>query len=224
MKRLLPIFAVWLACPVQAQSGDVASAQAYVTVHPEARETPAPAFELISFVASPVIGEGVSLRWSTGAEVPNNTFVIQRSRDRMNWRTAFVHDGEGAGYGFSAYEVMDMDPIAGISYYRLVASSDGHELEMSDEFAVEYAVAPELRIEGDNIPGRFSMHGSGPISGVQLLNNRGQFMPMELNYTDDGVFVRAENLEPGTYYVHATVNGKPMFRPVMITPSGIFGG
>lgn len=224
MKTHLPIIAACLALTAHAQSGDMAAMQARTTGDREPAEAYVPAFELISFVASPVANEGVNLRWGTGTEVPGTVFTIQRSRDRLSWANAFSQDGEARANGYSAYEVMDMAPLPGLSYYRLLAVADGRELEMSDEFAVEYAATPALRVEGDLIPGRFSLHGNGALSGVQLLNNRGQFMPMDLNYAGDSVLVRTEGLEPGIYFVQATVGGTPALLPVRITATGVFGG
>ncbi|MBZ0207595.1 MAG: hypothetical protein K8H89_14835 [Flavobacteriales bacterium] len=190
----------------------------------DSRTMEAPAYELVSFVATAVSGEGISLHWNTATEGPNTMFTVERSSDRMNWRTAFTQDGEGAHSGYTAYEVMDMAPFSGISYYRLIATQGGEELEVSDDFAVEYNPVPALRIHGDRDPERFTVRGDGSISDVQLLNNRGQFMPMNLTYVGDQVLVRTEGLEPGTYFVQAIVNGNPVLRTVLVTATGVIGG
>jgi hypothetical protein len=59
---------------------------------------------------------------------------------------------------------------------------------------------------------------------MQLLNNRGQFIPMDLFLDGERVRVNAELLEPGTYYVQAVVNGKRTMRPVIIGNGGVIGG
>lgn len=224
MKKPLSILAFGLSALAFAQGGDVAVMQGYPAGAPQGHQEAAPAFELISFVASPVDGEGVSLQWNTAAELPRTVFTVERSRDRMNWRPAFTQDAEGKAEGYNGYQVMDLEPIAGVSYYRLVASADGRKLEVSDDFAVEYVRQANLRIENDRIPGHFSMHGSGPITEVRILNNRGQFMPMELEYSGDAVYARGEGLVPGTYFVRALVDGKPLLREIQVMPTGVFGG
>lgn len=182
------------------------------------------AYELISFVAEPFTEEGISLQWSTGAEPPGTRFIVERSSDRMNWRPAFTTEGEGDEKGYRGYAFMDLDPVAGLAYYRLTAMAGDRMLEVSDDFAVEYHVDPTMRIVGDLVPGRFLVEGTGTITQVQLLNNRGQFMPMELNYGQGSVWARTEGLEPGTYYVQAVVNGIPVMQPVVLTAGGVFGG
>lgn len=224
MKKHLSILALGISALTFAQDGDVALMQASASGMQHAVEEQSAPFELVSFMAHPVDGEGVSLQWNTGTEMPNMVFRVERSRDRMNWRAAIDQDGEGKADGYNAYEVMDLAPMAGISYYRLVASVNGRELEVSDDFAVEYAEQPRLRIENDRIPGHFSMHGNGAISEVRLMNNRGQFVPMQLEYGEGAVYARTEGLEPGTYFVQATVGGTPLLRQVLVTSTGIVGG
>ena len=224
MKNNLSIIAAILIIPAFAQSGDVALMDAHRPSTPISSSAPAPTYELISFVAEPVSGEGVSLQWGTAAEVPNSLFTIQRSQDRMNWRTAFTVDSEGGVNGHTAYEFMDMAPINGISYYRLIASNAGKELDVSDDFAVSYTAIPALQFQNEREPGRFTVSGAGAISDLQVLNNRGQFIHMDLNYTGDQVLVNAEGLEPGTYFVQAVVDGKPVLRTVIVTSTGVIGG
>jgi hypothetical protein len=65
----------------------------------------------------------------------------------------------------------------------------------------------------------------GLITQLKVLNDRGQFMPMELDIRVDEVLVNIELLPPGNYYVQALVNGTPVLRPVTFTSSGaIIGG
>ncbi len=226
MKNKLSILATILMIPAFAQSGDVASMHAPGSSAAASVPTieVGPSYELVSFVAEPVGGEGISLQWSTAAEVPNSLFTVERSQDRMNWRTAFTVDSEGGSNGYTAYEFMDMAPMAGISYYRLIATNAGHELDVSDDFAVSYTPAPAMQFRNEPQPGRFTVRGAGTISDLQVLNNRGQFIPMDLNYTGDEVLVNAEGLAPGTYFVQATVGGTPVLRTVIVTATGVIGG
>lgn len=226
MKKALSIWAACFSFTAFAQSGDLSWAQ---SIAPVAEEAPATAeaasFELVSFVAVAQGDEGISLRWNTASEVPGTRFTVERSPDRMNWSAAIMQDGEGNDRGYHAYEVMDMLPLEGLSYYRLIATGSGQDvLEVSDDFAVEYASAPLLQIQNGREPGRFTVHGHGAISTLQVLNNRGQFMPMDINYSGNNAWVNAEHLEPGTYFVQATVGGQPVLRTVILTANGVIGG
>lgn len=225
MKKQLLILSACLPCIVFAQAGDVALIQAgrpHSATQPTSTE--AAGYELVSFVAEPMGDEGIGLSWRTAAEVPNSLFTVERSADRMNWRTAFTMDAEGGTKGYTAYKAMDLNPLPGISYYRLVASKDGRQLEVSDDFAIEFTAVPSLQFKNERDPGSFSVVGKGAISNLQVLNNRGQFIPMDLHYEGGQVLVNALGLEPGTYFVQALVDGNPVLRPVIVTTSGVIGG
>ena len=225
MKNILSTLVVVLAIPAMAQSGNddriagTTSSSASTVTH-----TDVDGYELVSFVATPVAGEGVTIRWTTGAEAPGGSFTVERSADRMNWKPAFTADAEGSKAGYTPYEVVDLSPLPGISYYRLLAVVDGQMQDISDDFAVAYRPEPALNFLNQHEPKRFTVQGNGQISDLQVLNDRGQFMPMQFNYFDGQVLVNAENLEPGTYFVQAVVGGTPVLRTVIVTATGVIGG
>jgi hypothetical protein len=64
----------------------------------------------------------------------------------------------------------------------------------------------------------------GTLSDMAIMNNRGQFMTLELNMDGDRVSVNAELLENGTYYFQAMVDGIPVMRPIVIRGGNIVGG
>jgi hypothetical protein len=224
MKKTLPIIA--LLCSVHAwaqtdQHGPAVTAP-HILTHQEADANST--YELVSFMAEKRQGHGISLRWTTATEAPNSRFTIERSSDRMNWVPVLSTDGEGARSGYHNYEVTDLAPLSGVSYYRLKANAQGMSLETSDEQVVDYRPGPALHFQNDREQGHFTVSASGKLTDVQVLNDRGQFIPMELDYGDDGVLVNAVGLEPGTYFVQALLNGSPVLRPVILTGTGVIGG
>ena len=223
MKKQLLTLATCLPLIAFSQSGEALVHASRANASVVEKTEGEPAYELVSFLAEP-LSEGISLSWRTATEIPNSLFTVERSADRMNWRTAFTMDGEGGIIGFTAYKAMDLAPLPGISYYRLIASKDGHQLEASDDFAVEYKSVPSLQFKNERDPGRFTVQGQGSISDLQVLNNRGQFIPMDLHYEGSQVLVYAEGLAPGTYFVQALVDGTPVLRPVIVTATGVIGG
>lgn len=226
MKKTLPIIA--LLCSVhawaQTEQQDLATTTRSnpTLVHQGSAENST--YELVSFVAIIEEGKGVSLRWATASEATDSRFTVERSRDRMNWIAVLSTDGEGAQEGYLNYEVTDLAPLPGVSYYRLMATSHGKGLETSDDQVVEYHPGPALQFLNDREQGHFTVSASGDLTDVQVMNDRGQFIPMQLNYIDGGVTVNASGLEPGTYFVQALLNGAPVLRPVIVTANGVIGG
>lgn len=193
---------------------DVASTPEEVGEHP---------FELISFQADPV-DSGVDLQWASVNEAPGDAYVVERSKDRMNWVAMATEVAQGAKAERHHYETMDPSPLNGVAYYRLKRVSNGTEETISDDFGVERKAAERLLIEGDLASRHFTVMGQGAITDLQVLNNRGQFLTMELDYQGDRVVVNGDRLEPGVYFVQAVVDGVPVLRQLTVTPTAVLGG
>ena len=74
--------------------------------------------ELLEFQAKPA-GNEVLLSWSTGTEINNDYFTIERSPDGLNFETAGEVNGSGNSSMVHNYGFTDPNPFEGVSYYRL---------------------------------------------------------------------------------------------------------
>ncbi len=74
--------------------------------------------ELISFDAKLNGGE-VELNWITGSEINNDYFTIERSKDVLVWDEIKNVNGAGNSNQTLNYFEIDVEPLNGISYYRL---------------------------------------------------------------------------------------------------------
>lgn len=61
----------------------------------------------------------VELTWSSDTENNNNFFVIEKSRDAMNFEALLTIKGFGNNSNIMSYFDVDYAPFEGISYYRL---------------------------------------------------------------------------------------------------------
>jgi len=180
--------------------------------------------ELVPFEAVTLDHNSVGISFATMAERQGEQFRVERSGDLLQWDLVASLDGTGAGNGYAPYTVVDATPIPGVSYYRLMARQGSEWTELSDLFSIRHDAPDQLSIRPEQRPGRFSVLAQGPLAEVTILNNRGQFMPMDLQHDGDRVIVNTELLENGTYYVQATVNGAQLMRPIVIHAGNIVGG
>lgn len=79
--------------------------------------TPLP-IELLGFNAA-LDGSQVDLEWSTASERDNALFTIERSADAATWHAVGTLPGAGTSYSVQHYSDVDLDPLPGLSYYRL---------------------------------------------------------------------------------------------------------
>lgn len=180
--------------------------------------------ELVSFEANSTGQEGVLIRWTAVNEQPGDLYRVERSNDLLSWYEATDLLVTTTREGYIAHQTIDRTPFNGLSYYRLMHVGSAGEQEISDLFSVRHDLGQDLVIHDGHAPGHFIVLASGHIDDMQLLNNRGQFVPMDLFLDGERVRVNAELLEPGTYYVQAVVNGKRTMRPVIIANGSIVGG
>lgn len=74
--------------------------------------------ELVSFNAV-TVGNMVQLNWETATEIENDFFTIERSADGETFSALKVIDGAGNSSQPKEYQTVDMQPLSGVSYYRL---------------------------------------------------------------------------------------------------------
>jgi hypothetical protein len=74
--------------------------------------------ELKYFDAEEVNGN-VYLNWVTYSERENDYFIVERSHDGINFEFFAMSKGKGTTSSTSYYEILDENPLSGISYYRL---------------------------------------------------------------------------------------------------------
>jgi hypothetical protein len=74
--------------------------------------------ELVEFKAR-LQDQKILLEWSTAAEINNEYFTLERSKDGRNYQTVAVVAGAGNTRELSRYNFSDRTPLPGLSYYRL---------------------------------------------------------------------------------------------------------
>ncbi|MFT6746223.1 MAG: hypothetical protein ACJAZ2_000561 [Glaciecola sp.] len=84
----------------------------------DATNSPLP-IELIAFEARLNNSGFVDINWETGAEINNEEFVLERSKDGVNFDFVFSQNGAGNSTKEINYSGIDYEPLAGVSYYRL---------------------------------------------------------------------------------------------------------
>jgi hypothetical protein len=76
--------------------------------------------ELTNFAANCNEKSQVEIKWSTASEQNSENFIIERSRDLTQWEYVSTIDAAGNSNYNIDYSTVDTDPLAGVSYYRLV--------------------------------------------------------------------------------------------------------
>lgn len=70
--------------------------------------------------------------WETETEINNSHFDVLRSSDGQNWEIIGTLDGKGNTTDKTEYQLIDSNPLSGVSYYRLKQVDYDGEFELSD--------------------------------------------------------------------------------------------
>lgn len=79
----------------------------------------------------------ILLTWGTESEINNDRFEIERSADGKKWEVIGSVSGKGQG----AYEYQDLNPLAGVNYYRLAQYDKDGTVAYSGVRSAEFALS-----------------------------------------------------------------------------------
>ncbi len=82
-------------------------------------------------------GSGVDLGWATASEKNNSYFTIERSHNGLDFEELLQVKGRAEAIGKTGYTEEDLQPLAGISYYRLKQTDHDGTVSYSPIEAVE---------------------------------------------------------------------------------------
>ncbi|MCC3153744.1 T9SS type A sorting domain-containing protein [Hymenobacter sp. BT770] len=106
-----------VGCP-PASSGNANERTCDQLVSSNSPNCPPLPVELILFTAV-TRQQRVVLRWITASEKNSATFAVERSADGKTFRDLRILAGAGQSQSRTNYEVVDLQPLPGTSYYRL---------------------------------------------------------------------------------------------------------
>lgn len=99
--------------------------------------------ELLSFTPS-IKPDRVELNWTTGTEINNDFFTIERSRDLYGWEVLGFVQGAGNSSIPLDYGFTDFRPLDGLGYYRLKQTDFDGKFKYYGPIAAHY----DLGLEG----------------------------------------------------------------------------
>jgi hypothetical protein len=172
---------------------------------------------LISFTAV-LFEEGVKLSWSTAAEINNEFFTIQKSKDESGWEDVLQVPGNGTTSNTQFYSAFDQQPLSGTSYYRLKQTDiDGKEsyspivsikrtVEISNMSVYPNPASSQIVI-------RFRSFGNYQvvIDGIS-----GQPVQNAIAFTGSEMTMDVSPFKTGIYFVHILHEGHSETQKIMI--------
>jgi len=162
--------------------------------------------ELFSFTGRKD-GETVLLNWATANELNSEGFEVQRSADAVNWEPLDFISSSGNSDITRQYRYVDVDPMTGSNYYRLLLRDLDNSFEYSEIVQIQFDFG-ETGIRAFPNPtstGRFTVLISDPSFNLEearlsVFDQLGRQV-LEQSIEDVRVELTTESLPGGTYTI-----------------------
>lgn len=169
----------------------------------------------------------VVVEWSTGSELNNDYFTIERSQDGYSFQRVAQVKGAGTIQQETPYSWVDKSPLSGISYYRLKQTDFDGSTETFDvkSVSLEAAGAEQLIVEniGPNpFASQFGMDYNLPVAStleLRLVDVNGRVLHEETVSGHQGsnhyTYQEGSKLENGVYFLIMNANGRQLTQKVV---------
>jgi hypothetical protein len=172
---------------------------------------------LISFTAV-IKNDEVRLSWSTSAEMNNDFFTIQKSKDETGWVDVLQVPGQGTGSTTQVYSASDPQPYTGISYYRLKQT----DIDGKESYSPVVSIKNSKEISGIFVypnPVSNRLFIQFPSSGnyqIAIEGTSGQNVFNTAALSSDNFSIDVSQYRPGIYFIQILHEGHSETRKIMI--------
>jgi hypothetical protein len=160
--------------------------------------------------------------WSTASELNNEFFDIERSRDGYNWHK--INQVAGAGTSIHAinYQILDKNPLNGISYYRLKQTDYDGAYSYSNVVSLNREITrPAISLYPNPATNNFKIYFDGfksDVVNVSILDNSGRIvLEVNPNVTNNPEQqIETANFQSGVYYIHVRSENEVFTEKIVI--------
>lgn len=198
----------------------------YFTLGADDEANPLP-IELILLTVE-MDGDNASVQWKTASEINNDFFTVERSDNGVLFTELGNVNGAGNSNQTMSYELVDKEPLNGISYYRIKQTDFDGNYEYSDIAILnnsninkeDISIYPNP-IKNDQVNILLSGLENEKIVNVYILSTYGEIMYNKTIEIGNRKIVRAvfndlDKLKPGLYILSFRYNNKLMNKKIIV--------
>jgi hypothetical protein len=160
--------------------------------------------ELLDFSAE-LNNDQVNLTWKTASEKSNVAFTVEKSKDGISFEKVADVASTGNSNTIRAYSEIDVNPYAGLSYYRLKqqdVNSAARYFPMKDVFYEKEIVVTVFPNPSSGNTIMLSLENSVINDTLHIFNTLGQLILSKSVNTADGALISVEvDIPAGVYFI-----------------------
>jgi hypothetical protein len=170
--------------------------------------------ELVSFQANCKEDNSVSVTWTTASEYNTSHYVVEKSRDGINWSVLGQTAAAGNSTQLLNYEMIDIEKAPGTSYYRLTQFDNDGVFEMFDPVSVNCNGTPSnnhiTTYPNPSLDGFYvslfteTMEGNGQLTITDASGRPVYGMSVNIQDGNNVFHIGDMNAAPGMYYIQVS--------------------
>jgi hypothetical protein len=140
------------------------------------------------------------VQWTTSSELNNDFFTIQKSANAEQWEEVSIVKGAGTSKKQHDYQVIDNQPLPGVSYYRLKQTDFDGKFEYSKIVAVKFDGVKDMIVSPNPSSGVFTLANQKLESKqIRLYNGLGQVFQVDSEINDSNTQINISSFPSGIY-------------------------
>jgi hypothetical protein len=155
----------------------------------------------------------VELTWQTASEHNNDFFTVERSADGFNFEPILFKDGAGNSTTLLNYSDKDLQPLEGVSYYRLKQTDFNGTYDYSDIRVVSTSSDAQVLIYPNPSSGNVNIRSNQVLKNVQLITADGRIVLIEKELMELNL-----SLASGVYHLQYDFNENTFSKKIVIVP------
>lgn len=171
--------------------------------------------ELLSFDAI-AKESNVDLHWRTATEINNDYYTIERSQDGNWWEEIAQVPGAGNSNEVLSYDYTDIQPLEGVSYYRLKQTDFNGSFDYSAVRKIAIKQKKEIIVYPNPTENKINIvNFSGNINDIQVYNALGQNLSTQIggNYIEStNLQLDLSSLPRGVYFISLDNHNLKVFK------------
>jgi hypothetical protein len=146
-------------------------------------------------------GSEVAINWQTATEINNDYFIVEKSKNGIDFTTVGIIDGSGNSQSTLNYQTTDHSPYYGISYYRLKQVDYDGTVSYSKIEAVNFNGNKNLTVSPNPGTGIFNIQGLNGESEISVQNPLGQVVLIKKGFSDSSE-IDLSSQPDGVYFIN----------------------
>lgn len=187
-----------------------------LTIHPRYTQSLLP-IELLGFTAEPV-EKNVLAKWVTASETNNDYFTVERSSNGVTFSEVGKVLSAASSTTIQSYQLLDANPLSGVSYYRLKQTNINGSFTYSKIVAVSILENMTVSIYPNPFDQRITVRmqeTDGKLPTLRLLDAFGKNTGVRMYNQDQQLILLTELLPAGIYFLEFEMNGMTSYFKVV---------